>query len=141
MLHSFSIPYQVLGTQLSFQIHPVLICSQLGQQSRQFCKFSFLLLIIIRSGLLVEIRLSVCMSKSYRSLCELFSRRGALLYLYHLLVWSYLNFLHFSQQITFPTQSCLVLYSFCANLLHSQFYLCHCIPYICYFAASYLFSL
>ena len=34
-------------------------------------------------------------------------------------VWSNLNFLHISQWITLPTQSCLVLYSFCANLLHS----------------------
>ena len=39
--------------------------------------------------------------------------------LYHLSVWSNFNFLHNSQWITFPTQSCLVLYSFCANLLHS----------------------
>ena len=33
--------------------------------------------------------------------------------------WSNLNSLHNSQWITFPTQSCLVLYSLCANLLHS----------------------
>ena len=39
--------------------------------------------------------------------------------MYHLFVWSYLNFLHISKWITLPTQSCLVLYSFCANLLHS----------------------
>ena len=38
---------------------------------------------------------------------------------YHLFVWSNLNFLHISQWITLPTQSCLVSYSFCANLLHS----------------------
>ena len=59
------------------------------------------------------------MSKSYRSLCVLFSRTGAGLCIYHLFVWSNLNFLHISQWITLPTQSCLVLYSFCANLLHS----------------------
>ena len=58
------------------------------------------------------------MLKSLRSLCELFSRTGAGLYIYHLLVWSGLNFLHTSQCIALPTQSCLVLYSFCANLLH-----------------------
>ena len=29
------------------------------------------------------------------------------------------KFLHISQWITLPTQSCTVLYSFCANLLHS----------------------
>ena len=33
--------------------------------------------------------------------------------------YSNLNFLHNFQWITFPTQSCLLLYSFCANLLHS----------------------
>ena len=84
-----------------------------------FFFFFFVLLIIIRSGLLAEIRWSVCMSKSHRSLCVLFSRTGAGLCIYHLFVWSNLIFLHISQWITLPTQSCLVLYSFCANLLHS----------------------
>ena len=79
----------------------------------------FFLLIIIRSGLLAEIRWYVCMSKYYWSLCVLFSRTGAGLYIYHLLVWLNLNFLHISQWITLPTQSYLVLYSFCSNLLHS----------------------
>ena len=74
----------------------------------------FFLLIIIRSGLLAEIR----KSKSPRSLCVSFSRTGAVLCIYHLFVWSNLNFLHISLWITLPTQSCLVLYSFCANLLH-----------------------
>ena len=60
-----------------------------------------------------------CVCHSHRSLCVLFSRTGAGLYIYHLLVWSNLIFLHISQWITLPTQSCLVLYSFCANLLHS----------------------
>ena len=72
--------------------------------------------IIIRSGLLAEIRWSVCMSKSHRSLCMSFSRTGAGLCIYHLFGWSNLIFLHFSQWITLPTQSCLVLYSFYANL-------------------------
>ena len=34
-------------------------------------------------------------------------------------IWSNFSFLHNSQLITLPTQSCLVLYSPCANLLHS----------------------
>ena len=76
-------------------------------------------LIIIRSDHLAEIRGFVCMSKSHRSLCMLIFRSGAGLCIYHLLVWLNLNFLHISQCITLPTQSCLVLYSFCANLLHS----------------------
>ena len=80
--------------------------------------FFFLLLIIINPGLLAEIRWSVCI-KSHRSLCVSFSRAGAGWCIYHLLAWSDLNFLHISQLITLPTQSCLALYSFCASLLHS----------------------
>ena len=79
----------------------------------------FFLLIIIRSGVLAEIRWSVCISKSHRSLWVSFSRTGAGLCMYHLLAWSNLNLLHISQWITLPTQSCLALYSFWANLLHS----------------------
>ena len=84
-----------------------------------FCFFFFFLLVIIKPGLLVEIRWSVCMSKSHGSLCVSFSWTGAGLWIYQLLAWSNLNFLHISQWITLPTQSCLALYSFCANLLHS----------------------
>ena len=49
----------------------------------------------------------------------LFSRTGAGLGIYHLVVCSNLIFLRISQWITLPTQSSLVLYYFCANLLHS----------------------
>ena len=73
----------------------------------------------MRSGLLAGIRWSVCMLKSHRSLCESFSRTGAWLCIYHLFIWSNWNFLQTSQWIPLPTQSCLALYSFCANLLHS----------------------
>ena len=79
----------------------------------------FLLLIIIRSGRLAEIRWSVCMSKSHWSLCVWFSRTDVGLWIYHLFVWSKLNFLHNFPWITLLTQSCLVLYSFRANLQHS----------------------
>ena len=75
--------------------------------------------VIIKSGLLAGIRWCVCMLKSHRSLCVAFSRTGAGLCIYHLLVWSNLSLLHISQWITLPTQSCLGLYSLCANLLHS----------------------
>ena len=78
----------------------------------------FFWLIIIRSGLLAEIRWSICKSKSHRSLCVSFSRTGAGLCIYHSLVWSNLNFLHIFLWITWLTQHCLVLYSLCANLLH-----------------------
>ena len=43
----------------------------------------FFLLIIIKSGLLAEIRWSVCMSKSHRSLCVSFSRIGTGFYYYY----------------------------------------------------------
>ena len=48
-----------------------------------------------------------------------FSRTDAGLCIYHLFVGSNSNFLHISHWITLPTKSCLISYSFCANLLHS----------------------
>ena len=80
-------------------------------------------LIIFRSGFLAEIRWSVLISTSQRSLCVSFSMADVGLRTYHLFVWSNPYFLHISQWITLPTQSCLVLYSFCANLLHSLMWL------------------
>ena len=68
-------------------------------------------------GRLVEIRWSVCISKSQSSLYLSFSRTDSGLCIYHLFVWSNFYFLHNFPWITFPTQSCLVLYSFWANLL------------------------
>ena len=58
LFHSlfFSIPSQGRGTYPSFHILSVLFCGQPGQQSQQFCKFSFFFLIIVRFGLLAEIR-------------------------------------------------------------------------------------
>ena len=82
----------------------------------QILSLFFFLLIIIMSGLLTEIRWSVCMTKSHRTLCVSFSRTGAGFCIYHLLIWSNWNFLHISQWITLPTQSCLALYSLCTNL-------------------------
>ena len=68
----------------------------------------FFLLIIIRSGRLLEIWWSVCISKSQRSFCISFTRTDSRLSIYHLFVWSNFNFLHISLWITLPTQSCLV---------------------------------
>ena len=101
----------------------LLLCGQLGQERLQICKFSFFLLIIIRFDRLAEIRWSVCISKSQRSLCISFSRTDAWLCIYHLFIWSNFNFLHNSQWITLLIQFCLVLYSFWANLLHSLMWL------------------
>ena len=90
-----------------------------GTAKSTILQILFILLIIMKSGLLAGIRWSVCMLKSHRNLCESFSRTGTGLCIYHLFVLSNWNFLHISQWITLPTQSCLALYSFCANLLHS----------------------
>ena len=72
---------------------------------------SFFYLIIIRSGLLGEIRLSVYMSKSHGSLCVSFPKTDAGLGIYHLFLWSNLNFLaHLPvDPITHPEVSSLIL--------------------------------
>ena len=125
MFHSF-FNHLAMSRYLSFFSHSFsCILWSARQQSRQFLQILFFFfvnykfLLIIKSDLLAEIRLSVYMSKSHRSLYVSFSRTDAGLCIYHLFVWSNLNFLHISQWITLPTQSCLVLYSLCANLLHS----------------------
>ena len=51
-------------------------------------------------------------TQNHREFCVLFSRRDSGLYIFHLVVWSNLNFLHSFQWINFPTQSCLVLFLF-----------------------------
>ena len=84
-----------------------------------FFFFFFFLLIIIRSGCQAEIKWSVCMSKFHRSLCVSFSWTNVGLFIYHLFVGSNFNFLCNSQWITLTTQSFLVLYSFCTDLLLS----------------------
>ena len=101
---------------------------------------SLFLLIIIRSCRLAEILWAVCISKCHSSLSLSFSRIDAGLWIYHFFLWSNPNFLHNSQWITFPPSSCLVLNSFCANVLHSikmwSFGLYHHIISICFFVIS-----
>ena len=67
--------------------------SVVGQHSKAYTFASFLL-ITIRSGRLAEIRWSFCMSKSHRSLCGSISMTDSQLCIYHLFVWSNLNFWH-----------------------------------------------
>ena len=119
MFHSF-FSSLARSRYLSFFSHSFsFILWSAGTAKSTILQVFFFLLIIIKSGLLAGIRWSVCILKSHRSLCVLFSRTGAVLCKYHLLVWSNLNFLHISQWITLQTQSCFALYSRCANLLHS----------------------
>ena len=120
MLYSFfqfSCRVDVLISLFTFFQFYSMVCRD--SKVDNFADFLFFLLIIIRIGLLAEITWSVCISKSHMSFCVSFSRTGAGLCIYHLLAWSNLNFLHVSLWITLPTQSCLALYSFYANLLHS----------------------
>ena len=68
-----------------------------GTAKSTILQIFFFLLIIMRCGLRAEIRWSVCISKSHRSLWVSFSRTGSGLYIYHLLAWLDLNFLHIFQ--------------------------------------------
>ena len=119
MFHSF-FSSLARSRYLSFFSHSFsFILWSAGTAMSTILQVLFVLLIIIKSGLLAGIRWSVCMLKFHRSWLMAFSRTGAGLFIYHLLVWSNLNFLHISQWITLPTQSCLALYSLCTNLQHS----------------------
>ena len=84
-----------------------------GTATPQFCKFSF-----FADYHKVWFSSLDCMSKSHRSLCVLFSRTNVGLCIFDSFGWSNLNFLHISRWIILLIQSCLVLYSFGANLLH-----------------------
>ena len=108
----FTIPYQGPVTYPSFlQFYTVV---SLEGRVNNYVGSLFLLI-----GRLAKIRGSVCILQFHRSLCVSFIRTDAWLYIYHLFLWSNLSLLHNSQWITFPTMACLVIYSFCANLLHS----------------------
>ena len=125
-----------------FFILSVLFCGKLGQQSRQFCKFSFFLLIIIRSGLLAKIRWSVCMSKSHRNLCVIFLDSCWVVHISFVRGVKYKFLAHLP---VFPL-ALSVLYSFWANLLHlliMWLMISSLSPHSLHllFGASYLFSL
>ena len=98
-----TVTYKGLGTYLSFHflsVYPVV----------NIIQFSFLLT-IARSGHLAKFRWCICLLKSQRIFCISFCKRDSGLCIYHLFIWSNLNFLHNSQLS-------LVLYSFCTNLQH-----------------------
>ena len=73
MFHSFFFNTLARSRYLSFFSHSFsFILWSAGTAKSTILQVLFFLLIIIRSGLLAEIRWSVCMSKSDRSLCVLF---------------------------------------------------------------------
>ena len=124
MFHSFfRFPCKVVVLILIFtffQFYSVIIRDRKVHNSASslffFFLLFFLLLTITRSCRLAEIRWSICISKSRRSLYVSFSRRDTGLCIYHLFVWSNFNFLNNSQWITLPIQSLLLL----LLLLHYQ---------------------
>ena len=75
----------------------------------------FFLLINCRSDRLAGIKRSVCYSKSQKVLRISFSSTDSGLGIYHLVVLSKFSLLHNFQWLSFPTQSSIVRYSFCAN--------------------------
>ena len=79
--------------------------------SSHFCFIVDVLLIIMLCPCLTDIGWSVCVSKSQRSLCVSFYWTDSGSCIYHFFEWSNFTFLHNSQWITLPNQSCLVLYS------------------------------
>ena len=83
-----------------------------------FLLFLFIFLIITKSSLLDEIRWSVCISKSQRIMCLILTN---VFLLEHIPFCNIVKFKFLAQfpVISFPSQSCLVLYSFWTSLLYS----------------------
>ena len=142
MFHSF---FNSLARSryLSFFAHSFrFILWSAGTEKSTIFQILFFSWIIISSSLLAGIRWSVCMLKSHRSLCVSFSRTGAGLCKYHLLVWSNFNFSRSPcrpSRVSPYTPSVQIC---CIRLLCDwSFRLYHCIAYISYFVSSYLFSL
>ena len=96
------------------------------------------------SGLLPYISWSVCTVKSHSILHLSFSITTSSLCLYYLSFSSIPYFLHIFQWILVPNQSCHLLYSFWANLLHSfntWFTLSSAFPHILHLLFSWVLSI
>ena len=116
----FSIPKQGPGTYLSFRLPSILLWSSgtVEYTNRQVRLFFFCFFTITRSGRMAEIRWSVCILKSQEIMYDRFSTTNIGFCICNLFALWNLNFLHNSHWITFPIQSCLLLYSLCSNLLY-----------------------
>ena len=120
MLYSFMVLWQGLGTYLSFCFLWFPLCGLPGWQSSLFGWF-FFFFCWVSLGPVVWPRLGdLFVSQNPREFYATYSRwKDSGLHSYLFVVRLNLNFLYNSQWITFPTQSCLVLSSFCSSLLHS----------------------
>ena len=101
----------------------------------------FSLLIIIRSGLLAEIRWSVCMSKS-QFVCVIFYDRCWVVHIPFVGMVKFKYLAHFPVDHlahTVVSSLILLLCQFAAFAYYMiDCFICHRIAYICYFVASYL---
>ena len=82
-------------------------------------KFLYFLLITTRSDSLSSIGWTICWVKSQGIQSVSFSGIYSVLCIDHLSVSSTVHLLQYHQRINLPTQSCLILYSFCASFVHS----------------------
>ena len=138
LLENVSSVSYTIGISVTLMIHSFLFCSLTTSRclfivslsfiftlwSARTAKFPnwqvfFFVSINTRSGLLVGIWWSVCILKFTRILRVSFTKTCSSLCIYHLVVWSNFNLWHNFPYIIFLTQSDLVLYFFCASLLHS----------------------
>ena len=109
LVFQFSNKVYVLISLFAF-LHFYSVVSQ-NSKANYLPGFLFLLTITGRDYVII------CISKSWWILCVSFSWMISGLCKYYLFVWSNLILMHSSQWITFPTQSCQVLYTLCTNLL------------------------
>ena len=106
----FSVLYQGLGTYLTFCFLSAVF----------FFSFFFFFCWLSLGQVVWLILGDPFVSQNLREFCASHSSKLILgLSMFPLFVWSNLIFVYNSLRISYPTQSCLVLYSFCANLLHS----------------------
>ena len=99
------------GIDPSFHFLSILFCGQPGQKSPQFCKFSFFCFCWLLQRLVFWSRLGYPFVFPNPKGVRLSHSPGHILFVCIIKLRIY-N----SQWITLPTQSCLVLYSFCAKL-------------------------
>ena len=118
--HFYFVRKQGLSNYLSFHFLLILFCVLSRRKGPLLSRFSFPFILFYLSGRVAEIRGFVCIPKSQRTLCVSLSQTDSQLCICHLFAWSNFNFLHKSQMITFLTQLCIILYSFCEKLLHSH---------------------
>ena len=119
-LFFFQFPNKFQVLIFPFAFFFILFCDQLRQQSPLYSKFS-LFYRLLQDLVIWPISGDPFVSQNPIGVFA-FRSSGQILgytYIYYLFAWSNFNFLHNSQKITLPTQSCLVLCTFCANLLHS----------------------